>query len=540
MKYIARPLLPLFICLLAGVALTTVEAGLAAAPRWRACSNLSFGYSRLSHELRSALVQSLFSRIQAADSSDAPANSDDAPPVKKNHKHDSQNNDVVVTGGSYKLDAGQSTSGGVVLIGGTGTIGGNVDGDLVMIGSKASFSGTVNGDLVVIGSNLRIDAGAVTNGDFVSLASEAIGADELKVNGERVILNTFSPAVPIVKEVFVNIAQLRPMSPFSVFSWTLAIIVLMVRLLLGLMFPKAFAAAGTILGERPIPSFLIGLAVILGSAVLSFLLVITLVGIIALPFLGLAIFILDLFGCTSVCYWIGKRIVPHLAERSYASYVWIIAGTAVTWVLYCIPVIGFIAAGVVSLLGLGTFSIYLVERYRPTIPQSLTPTTAPAEAAMPPPVQSIPLALPSVEPAFAVSLPRAQFFPRLVANLIRTSVFSSLYPRHFTVLGALSLRDVCMEKFDLRANRIESPRPETRWFLARRRLFVGVNPGVIKLALSYTARSRIYLDLVQPGTRGVARQNQWHLRCATEPERYPGHDSAFAGAYREASTDYVA
>jgi uncharacterized RDD family membrane protein YckC len=433
MKYIARPLLPLFICLLAGVALTTVEAGLAAAPRWRACSNLSFGYSRLSHELRSALVQSLFSRIQAADSSDAPADSDDAPPVKKNHKHDSQNNDVVVTGGSYKLDAGQSTSGGVVLIGGTGTIGGNVDGDLVMIGSKASFSGTVNGDLVVIGSNLRIDAGAVTNGDFVSLASEAIGADELKVNGERVILNTFSPAVPIVKEVFVNIAQLRPMSPFSVFSWTLAIIVLMVRLLLGLMFPKAFAAAGTILGERPIPSFLIGLAVILGSAVLSFLLVITLVGIIALPFLGLAIFILDLFGCTSVCYWIGKRIVPHLAERSYASYVWIIAGTAVTWVLYCIPVIGFIAAGVVSLLGLGTFSIYLVERYRPTIPQSLTPTTAPAEAAMPPPVQSIPLALPSVEPAFAVSLPRAQFFPRLVANLIDLAVlYALLSSLHFT------------------------------------------------------------------------------------------------------------
>jgi uncharacterized RDD family membrane protein YckC len=433
MKYIARPLLPLFICLLAGVALTTVEAGLAAAPRWRACSNLNFGYSRLSHELKSALVQSLFSQIQAADSSDAPADSDDAPPVKKNHKHDSQNNDVVVTGGSYKLDAGQSTSGGVVLIGGTGTIGGNVDGDLVMIGSKASLSGTVNGDLVVIGSNLRIDAGAVTNGDFVSLASEAIGVDELKVNGERVILNTLSPAVPIVKEVFVNIAQLRPMSPFSVFSWTLAIIVLIVRLLLGLMFPKAFAAAGTILGERPIPSFLIGLAVILGSAVLSFLLVITLVGIIALPFLGLAIFILDLFGCTSVCYWIGKRIVPHLAEQSYASYVWIIVGTAVTWVLYCIPVIGFIAAGVVSLLGLGTFSIYLVERYRPTTPQSLTPTTAPAEAAMPPPVQSIPLALPSVEPAFAVSLPRAQFFPRLVANLIDLAVlYALLSSLHFT------------------------------------------------------------------------------------------------------------
>ena len=216
MKYIARSLVPLLICLLVRVALTTAEAGLPAVPRW-ACANLNCGYCRVSHELKGALVRSLFFRIQAADSSDAPDDSE-APPVKKSHKHHSEN-EAVVTGGSYKLDAGQSTSGGVVLIGSTGTIGGNVDGDLVIIGSKASFSGTVNGDLVVIGSNLRIDAGAVTNGDFVSLASEAKGADGAKVNGDRVILDTFSPAVPIIKEVFVNIAQLRPMSPFSAFSW---------------------------------------------------------------------------------------------------------------------------------------------------------------------------------------------------------------------------------------------------------------------------------------------------------------------------------
>src|SRR5260370_42454203 len=101
----SRPLLPLFIGLLVSVALTTAEAGLPAAPRW-ACSNLNFGYCRLSQELRGALVQSLFSRIQATDSSDAPDDSD-APPVKKNHKHDSESNEAGVTGGCYKLGAGQ-------------------------------------------------------------------------------------------------------------------------------------------------------------------------------------------------------------------------------------------------------------------------------------------------------------------------------------------------------------------------------------------------------------------------------------------------
>ena len=340
-------------------------------------------------------------------------------------KHHSEGNDAVVTAGSYKLDAGQSTGGGVVLIGSTGTFNGTVNGDLVIIGSRATFSGTVNGDLVTIGSNLTIDPGAVANGDFVSFASEVKGEEELKVNGDNVTFNTFSPAVPFMKEVLSNVVQLRPISPFSGFSWTLGIVALIVSLFLGLIFPKAIAETDVVLRERPVPSFLIGLAVILGAAVLSFLLLITIVGVIALPFLALAIFILNLFGSASVSYWIGKRIAPHMTERSYAMYAWISIGTAVIWILDCIPVIGFIAAGVVSLLGLGTVAIYLVERYRPTVPQTV-PATTPLAQAQSSPLASTPLALPSVEPALAMSLPKAQFLPRLIANLIDLVVLYAL------------------------------------------------------------------------------------------------------------------
>jgi RDD family len=340
-------------------------------------------------------------------------------------KHRSEGNDAVVTAGSYKLDAGQSTSGGVVLIGSTGTVNGTVNGDLVIIGSKAIFSGTVNGDLVTIGSNLMIDSGAVANGDFVSFASEVKGEEELKVNGDHVTFNTFSPAVPVVKEVLSNVVQFRPISPFSGISWTLGIIGLIVSLLLGLIFPKAIAGTDVVLQERPVPSFLIGLAVILGAAVLSFLLLVTIVGIIALPFLALAIFILNLFGSASVSYWIGKRIAPHITERSYAMYAWITIGTAVIWILDCIPVIGFIAAGVASLLGVGTVAIYLVERYRPAVPQAVAPTTPLAQAESSTPA-STPLALPSVEPALVMSLPKAQFLPRLIANLIDLVVLYAL------------------------------------------------------------------------------------------------------------------
>ncbi len=349
------------LCLLAWIALPGAKAELADHTQ-KTCPMVisrSLQAARLAMEV---LAQRSFFQIQLDDSSDLQI--EDDRPTKKRHLHSKGGGDVVVTGESYKLAAGETTNGAVVLIGGTGEINGTVNGDLVLIGGKATLAGTINGDLVTIGSNLTFNAGAVANGDYISVASEVKGEPELTTNGDRVALNGYSPAVPVVKEMLTNIIQLRPMSPTSIFSWMLAIIMLIVGLILGLIFPTVFAGTEAIVRDRPGPSLLVGLAVILGGAVLSFLLAITVIGIIALPFLALAFFILNIFGSTSVCYSIGRRIAPNVGARSYSVYLWIIIGTVVIWVLYCLPVIGFIAAGVVSLIGLGTFAIYLVERYR--------------------------------------------------------------------------------------------------------------------------------------------------------------------------------
>lgn len=376
-----------------------------------------------------ALAENRLLRVEVDDSSD----SDDDHHAAKGHKHGKGSADAIVTGSSYKLDAGESTNGAVVLVGGTGEINGTVNGDLVLIGSKATFAGTVNGDLVTIGSTLTFMAGAVANGDYVSVASEIKGEQELTANGERVALNAYTPLVPVLKEALTNIVQLRPMSPSSTFGWVLAIIILFVRLVLGLIFPKVFVGTEAIIRDRPGPSLLAGLAVILGGAVLSFLLAITVIGIIALPFLAVAFFVLNLFGGTAVCYSIGKRIAPKIAERPYALYVWITTGTVVIWALYCIPVIGFIAAGVVSLLGLGTFAIYLVDRYRSNVPRPLPATIAPENLENQATRYSDPLALPGVEPAIVVGPPRAQFLPRLFASIIDLAVlYAMLSSLHLT------------------------------------------------------------------------------------------------------------
>jgi hypothetical protein len=411
------------ICLLACIAFSEVQAGSTAGLRPN-CVDVVFRSVHGVQLVVEALARDSLFQIQVEDSSDSQI--EEEHPAKKRHTHGKGGADAIVTGSSYKLNAGESTNGAVVLIGGNGEIDGTVNGDLVLIGSKASVAGTVNGDLVAIGCNLTFNSGAVTNGDYVSVASEVKGEQELTTNGERVTLNTYSPVVPVVKEALTNIVQLRPMSPTSVFGWMLAIIMLMVRLGLGLIFPKVFVGTEAIIRERLGPSLLVGLAMILGGAVLSFLLTITVVGIIALPFLALALFILNIFGGASVCYSIGKRIAPRVADQRYATYIWIVSGTVVIWILYCIPVIGFIASGVVSLLGIGTFAIYLVDRYRSNAPRPLLAANAPADAENLAAARSSPPALSNVEPRMVIGAPRAQFLPRLFASVIDLALLYAL------------------------------------------------------------------------------------------------------------------
>jgi hypothetical protein len=428
------------LCLLAWIALPGAKAELADRTQKTspAVISRSLQAARLAVDV---LARHSFLQFRSDDSSDLELEDDQG--TKKKHLHlqiekkRHGGGDVVVTGQSYKLATGETTNGAVVLIGGTGEINGTVNGDLVLIGGKAALAGTINGDLVTIGSNLTFNTGAVANGDYISVASEVIGEPELTTNGDRVALNGYSPLVPVVKEMLTNFIQLRPMSPTSIFSWMLAIIMLIVGLTLGLIFPTVFAGTEAIVRNGPVPSLLVGLAVILGGAVLSFLLAITVIGIIALPFLALAFFILNIFGSTSVCYSIGRRILPHVGARSYAVYLWIIIGTVVIWILYCLPVIGFIAAGVVSLIGLGTFAIYLVERYRSNTSRPLLQARVPDNSADVPIAQPDPLAVPKAESSMVIGAPRAQFLPRLFANIIDLTVLyailSSLHLTHATI-----------------------------------------------------------------------------------------------------------
>jgi uncharacterized RDD family membrane protein YckC len=355
----------------------------------------------------------------------------------------SKSGDQVITGRTYTLRAGESADGDVVVIHGHARIDGVVNGDLALIGSDAEISGTINGDMVAVASKTHFKEGAVVNGDFSSVISTVERAEDVHVKGSSVDLD-FLPAgaaLNLGQWLTGTIFLLRPMSPDSFVSWFWALLMLGLCLAVGYFFPKPVAETGAVLRSRAPASFLCGLAIVPAVAFLCFLLLITVIGTVAIPLVLAAVFVLALVGNAVVFQLIGQRIAPQMSAQKYPTLLWITLGAIICWVVYCIPVIGFLAGSIVLLAGLGSFSLYLLERSRNRVPVAQLPagTTPAAETvkAAAPPSRLVP-------PVSLVrATPSAPFGPRLGANVIDFVIILALLrfllpflPTHQVVLPA--------------------------------------------------------------------------------------------------------
>jgi hypothetical protein len=335
-----------------------------------------------------------------------------------NIREHSRSNDQVVTGRTYTLRAGESADGDVVVIHGHARIDGVVNGDLALIGSDAEISGTINGDMVAVASKAHFKEGSVVNGDFSSVISAVERDEDVHVNGSRCNLD-FLPAgaaINLGQWLTGTIFLLRPMSPDSFISWFWALVILGLCLAVGYFFPKPVAETGAILRGRAPGSFLCGLAIVPAVAFLCFLLLITVVGAVAIPLVLAAVFAFALVGNAVVFQLIGQRIAPQLNTQKYPTLLWISLGAVVCWIVYCIPVIGFLAGSIVLLAGLGSFSLYLIERSRNRVPvaQLSAGTTATVE----PPKPAAPPSRLEPHVSLVRSTASAPFWPRLGANAI--------------------------------------------------------------------------------------------------------------------------
>jgi uncharacterized RDD family membrane protein YckC len=314
------------------------------------------------------------------------------------------------------------TSGEIVIIDGELRVEGEVDGNIVAIASKAFIDGRVRGSVVVV-------PGPVTFGPNADIADETVVVGEFHRDNaakfgrhfQAVPIPNLVPIVTGAKDfVFEGVIMMRPLPPSVRWVWVLHGAMLLILVGLTLLFPKPVEVGAKAIADRPVVSIFSGFLTALLFVPVLLLLVVTVVGIIAVPFAIAGICIAALFGKASVLEFIGQQVGRNLRTQLLESpLIALLIGAVILALFYMVPVLGMLVWCVATLLGLGaimvaTASTLNSQPSEPT-PAGVAPgaTIAAPPLSEPAPPQSI-----ATSTAAPVLLKRAGFWKRTFAAFL--------------------------------------------------------------------------------------------------------------------------
>jgi uncharacterized RDD family membrane protein YckC len=290
----------------------------------------------------------------------------------------------------------------------------------------------VGGDIVAVGGVVSRDPSAIVHGSQQSLgvATHMHGIDWLHAWVQHCLIY----------------GRMLAFAPGLGWAWSLALICLALYVLIAALCPHAVERCRKTLETHPLQSLLAALLTILATPVLFVLLCITVIGILAIPFVGLALLLADCFGKLVILAWLGHRIVKLFsAETLLPPYLAVLIGGPLMLLLYTVPLLGMILYKLLGLLGLGVVVYTMLLHVRAqraagqpapaaamagASPGPAAPSVAPAAPAptAPPAAQgpshfdesSASAATSAASPVASAALahPRAGFWIRMVALLI--------------------------------------------------------------------------------------------------------------------------
>src|SRR5262249_50157716 len=135
--------------------------------------------------------------------------------------------------------------------------------------------------------------------------------------------------------------------------------------LFALMFQGAMEKCVTTFEQQAGRTLLASLLALLLSPVMIMLLIATVIGMVLVPFVGLALFCAGLFGKAAVLALIGKRITRPFGNETLAHPAFgVLIGGLLMLLVYMIPVVGFIVYKLLGILGLGVvvYTLILLSR----------------------------------------------------------------------------------------------------------------------------------------------------------------------------------
>jgi uncharacterized RDD family membrane protein YckC len=294
-----------------------------------------------------------------------------------------QDGNPIRIGQDYILAAGESTH-DVVVIFGNADISGHATGDVLVILGAARLSSTasIDGNFVAIGGPAIAASGATVGGDVVAIGSGLEAPADFKPRGESVVLgsswltgrlNAFLPWI------MRGLLWGRPIVPGLGWVWALVGIFFLVYLTLNLVFERPVRACADTLAAKPLTAFAVGLLVLLLSGPVFALLMVSLIGIVVVPFVICALVVAGMVGKVGTARWIGMGIVRReqgTEETRQQPLIAFVIGFAIITAAYMVPVLGFVAWALLGVFGLGAATLAFLTAYRrenPAPPPRISP-----------------------------------------------------------------------------------------------------------------------------------------------------------------------
>ncbi len=346
--------------------------------------------------------------------------------------------DIVVFGKDFVLKTNE-VSRDVVVIYGNAKIDGTVKGNLVTVFGSAQVNGSVENDVVVVLGSAALNSGSVIERDTIVVGGSMNLDPGARVGGDRrefVLKDVFGGLFPDMhwlgdwfKQGFL---RARPLPPQLSWVWALLGVYALISFLAAVLFARPVQACVSVLEAQPTGSFFVGVLSLILFGPVVLLLMVSVAGILAVPFMVMAMLAAVFFGNLSIYCSTGQQIGRqfNLAGLRQPALSFLL-GLGIFVVLYMVPILGFMVLGIATVWGLGAVLMAIFANFRhergpapsvaTTFPTTPMPPSADAQALLPaaPPIPSS---------AELVSLARVGFWRRLWATILDFVLLALLIP----------------------------------------------------------------------------------------------------------------
>lgn len=274
--------------------------------------------------------------------------------------------DLTVAGGKIHLLSDAVVGGEMIAVGGMITIDGTVTKDLAVMGGELIINGKVLGNVRIQNiDKLTIGSGAVIGGKLTyASANNAVIMDGAKITGEITHKPAANPVMQNNDWMRKNTDAWKGIMGFFKFMKFAAY--LTAALLLVYLFGKDLQKSGEGMLTNFWPNALRGFLVMIATPLAMLLLTLTIIGFVPAMLLGLFYMVLWIFAKLLAAIFVGAWLFKRFSKEKAFVFDWrsAVLGVFCFFILKGIPVLGWLAAGVLLLAALGELSSSLNLKVR--------------------------------------------------------------------------------------------------------------------------------------------------------------------------------